>query len=53
MFVKPRPGYKIRDPFKKDLLPETGREVPDGNLVWNRLLNDGDIVLAERPATES
>ena len=47
MFVKPREGYKIRDPFKKDHLPPEGREVPDGDLYWHRLARDGDVVVVE------
>lgn len=46
MFVKPAPGLKVRDPVKKDLLPDDGREVPDVDLYWQRRLNDGDVVLA-------
>ncbi len=44
MIVKPREGLKIRDHVRKDLIPETGREVPDNDLYWVRLLNDGDVV---------
>lgn len=47
MFVKPAAGLKIRDPFKRDHLPPEGREVPDGDLYWIRLLRDGDVVAVE------
>lgn len=45
MLVKPAPGLKVRDPVKKDYLPETGRTVSDTDLYWNRRLRDGDVVL--------
>ena len=47
MFVKPAAGLKIRDPFKRDHLPPEGREVPDGDLYWARLVRDGDVVIVE------
>ena len=47
MFVKPRAGFKIRDPIRKDLIPADGREVNDDDLYWIRLLHDGDVVRAE------
>lgn len=50
MFVKPKKGLRILDPRLRDRLPEDGREVPDGDVYWNRLLIDGDIVLASEPA---
>ncbi|MDE1901518.1 MAG: DUF2635 domain-containing protein [Alphaproteobacteria bacterium] len=46
MFVKPKPGFKIRDPHRRDHLPPEGRTVPDGDLYWARLLRDGDVTLA-------
>lgn len=45
MLVKPAAGLKVRDPVKKDFLPETGRTVSDTDLYWNRRLRDGDVVL--------
>jgi hypothetical protein len=45
MIVKPAPGLKVRDPVKKDFLPETGRTVSETDLYWNRRLRDGDVVL--------
>ena len=58
MFVKPAKGLVIRDPDLLDLLPATGREVPDSD-YWRRRLRDGDVVEAdattelsdEQPAT--
>ncbi|WP_070106490.1 DUF2635 domain-containing protein [Burkholderia plantarii] len=45
MRVKPAPGLQVRDPFTKKLLPADGIDVPDDSPVWNRILNDGDVVL--------
>ncbi len=44
MFVRPRPGLKVRDPYLKDLLPEEGREVPE-DPYWHRRLRDQDVEL--------
>ena len=46
MFVKPATGLRIRDPIRKDYLPEEGREVDATDLYWHRLKTDGDIVEA-------
>lgn len=43
MMVKPAPGRAVRDPVLRDLLPETGREVPR-DVYWLRRLRDGDVV---------
>ncbi|AMU15139.1 MULTISPECIES: DUF2635 domain-containing protein [Burkholderia cepacia complex] len=51
MRVKPAPGLKVRDPHTKKLLPDDGIDVPDDSPVWNRILNDGDVVRVELPAT--
>ncbi|WP_419692239.1 DUF2635 domain-containing protein [Burkholderia gladioli] len=50
MRVKPAPGLQVRDPFTKKLLAADGIEVPDDSPVWNRILNDGDVVRVEQPA---
>lgn len=50
MFVYPKPGLLIRDPEKRDLIPETGREVGNGDLYWLRRVADGDVTI-ERPAS--
>ncbi|WP_186151037.1 DUF2635 domain-containing protein [Burkholderia gladioli] len=47
MRVKPAPGLQVRDPFTKKLLPADGIDVPDDSPVWNRILNDGDILCVE------
>ncbi len=46
MRIKPAEGLKVRIPYNPSagyLEPE-GREVPDGDLYWHRLLLDGDVV---------
>ena len=47
MYVVPKEGLKIFDPFKKDHIPAEGREVPDGDMYWHRLNNDGDVTIIE------
>jgi hypothetical protein len=47
MLVKPAEGLKIYDPFKKDYLPPEGREVPDGDLYWERLRIDRDVSVVQ------
>lgn len=44
MRIKPAPGLKVRDPVTKQLLPDEGIEVPDESILWNKILNDGDVV---------
>ncbi len=44
MFVKPKDGLKVMDPFKKDFLPVEGRTVAE-DLYWHRLSRDGDVTL--------
>jgi hypothetical protein len=43
MYVYPKAGVRTRDPVKKDLLPESGREVPNGDPYWLRRIADGDV----------
>jgi hypothetical protein len=43
MRVKPAPGLTVRDPFTKRLLTDEGIEVPDGSILWTKMLNDGDV----------
>ncbi|MCO7569371.1 DUF2635 domain-containing protein [Pseudomonas chlororaphis] len=45
MRIYPAPGLLVRDPVKKDFLPVTGREVPDGGSYWTRRLSCGDATL--------
>lgn len=49
MYVIPAPGLVIRDPDLRDLLPASGREVPDTG-YWQRRLRDRDVALAEPPS---
>lgn len=49
MIVKPAPGLKVRHPVTKQFLPPEGIEVPDGDIFWTRVANDGDVVV-ESPA---
>ena len=51
MYVKPAPGLSIRDPDLLDLLPESGRLVPDSD-YWLRRVRDKDVELADPPAEE-
>jgi len=44
MRVKPAPGLSVRNPDTKELLPPEGIDVPDDSILWNKLLNDGDVV---------
>lgn len=48
IFVTPKEGYRIPDPFIKDFLPESGREVQD-DLYWHRLAADGDVTIGAAP----
>jgi hypothetical protein len=52
MFVKPAPDLKIRDPDRLDLIPNTGREVPDHHDYWIRRVRDGDVVECDPPPEE-
>jgi hypothetical protein len=53
MYVKPAEGLKVRDPVKKDHLPDGGREVSDLDLYWQRRLRDKDVVLADPPSANA
>jgi hypothetical protein len=50
MYIKPAEGLTIFDPFSKDHIPAEGREVPDGDLYWQRLLMDGDVFVVDTEA---
>lgn len=43
MLVYPKPGVLVRDPDKRDLLPEDGRDVDGSNPYWIRRLADEDV----------
>lgn len=50
MLVYPKPGVLVRDPDKRDLLLEDGRDVDVSNPYWVRRLADKDIT-TEAPAS--
>ena len=52
MLIKPAQGLVIRNPETKKLLPADGIEVPDNSVLWNKLINQGDVVLA-KPVKEA
>jgi hypothetical protein len=47
MFVKPRAGLQIRDPFRGTFLPASGAEVPETSF-WLRRIAGGDVVLVDQ-----
>jgi hypothetical protein len=49
MFVYPKPGVLVRDPDKRDLIPEDGRNVDEASPYWIRRLADEDVT-TEAPA---
>ncbi|RKP50514.1 DUF2635 domain-containing protein [Trinickia fusca] len=50
MRIKPAPGLSVRNPADKQLLSVDGIDVPDGDIFWTKLLNDGDVVLVTTEA---
>lgn len=53
MRIKPAPGLSVRDPETKQLLPADGIDVPDDSILWNKILNDGDVVLVQTKASSA
>jgi hypothetical protein len=53
MRIKPAPGLSVRDPMTKQLLPADGIDVPDDSILWNKILNDGDVVLVSTKASSA
>ena len=45
MRIYPSPGLLVRDPVKRDALPEKGREVADNDHYWLRRLDCKDVTL--------
>lgn len=43
MRIYPSPGLLVRDPIKRDALPEEGREVADNDHYWLRRLACNDV----------
>lgn len=50
MFVKPTPGRKVRWPNSMRSLSEQGENVPN-DLYWNHLIQTGNVVIQDTPAT--
>jgi hypothetical protein len=50
MRIYPSTGLIVRDPVKRDALPETGREVPDDDIYWLRRLACGDATTTQPTA---
>lgn len=48
MYVKPKPGLKVRDEHSRLHLPEEGKEVPESS-YWLRRLRSGDVVKVDPP----
>lgn len=53
MRIKPAPGLSVRDPETKQLLPADGIDVPDDSILWNKILNDGDVVLVQTKSSSA
>ncbi|WP_175980059.1 DUF2635 domain-containing protein [Caballeronia zhejiangensis] len=53
MRIKPAPGLSVRDPETKQLLPADGIDVPDDSILWNKILNDGDVVLVSAKSSSA
>lgn len=49
MFIKPKHGYLIPDPYRGDRLPEEGREVMPVSYWYKRLLNDTIEIVEPTP----
>lgn len=49
MFVIPQPGMRVRDPVKKDYLPDAGREIGEMSAYWRRRVSDGDATSQDAP----
>lgn len=45
MRIYPSSGLLVRDPVKRDALPEEGREVADNDHYWLRRLDCHDVTL--------
>lgn len=50
MRIYPSPGLVVRDPIKRDALPDAGREVPDDDIYWLRRLACGDATTTQPTA---
>jgi hypothetical protein len=52
MLVFPAPGLRVRDPATRAFVPDDGLEVSETDLIWARLIRDGDVVTG-KPAAQS
>ncbi|UPG89270.1 DUF2635 domain-containing protein [Luteibacter aegosomaticola] len=53
MRVFPKPGVLVRDPVKRDFLPEEGRDVGDADAYWLRRISDGDVTTDDPNASKA
>ena len=53
MRIYPSPGLLVRDPVKRDALPEKGREVADDDHYWLRRLGCNDVTLTPPKAADT
>lgn len=49
-FIKPKPGLKIRDPYRGDFLPAEGRKTKMTSF-WSRRLKENSIEVSELKTT--
>ncbi len=49
MFIKPKEGYVVLDPYTMEPLPAEGADKPDHDGYWQRRLRDGDVEMAQPP----
>lgn len=55
-FVKPREGYKVRDPYTKEIIPAEGALVVTSGGYGTTIqkgINSGDLIECEPPAEEA
>lgn len=43
MFIKPKKGKQVPDPYRGGYLPEEGAEVDDYDIYWQRRISDQDV----------
>jgi len=47
MFIRPKNGKQIPDPVRGGFLPETGANVDENDIYWQRRLGDDDVEIAK------
>lgn len=52
MFVRPKPGLKVRHNQTRRHIPAAGLEVPDGDRYFTRRLIAGDVELVAAPVEQ-